>query len=112
MRKYTKESEIVFVWKGNTSLPSKNGSFPRDMLVLSVMTFSVDLPGQIATDLHGFFRAHSIGNGLFNFPQEALQFPCCGSLKEALNLYILYLVCQINKNKIIIVHELSYMLSV
>lgn len=53
----------------------KNGSFPQDMLVLSIMTLSVDLLRQIATDPHGFSRPHSIENGLFNFPQGVLSFP-------------------------------------
>lgn len=52
------------------------------MLVLSVMTLSADLLRQIATDPHGFSRAHSIGNGLFNFPQGALPFPRYASLKR------------------------------
>lgn len=35
-------------------------------------------PRQIATDPHGIFRSHSIGNGLFNFPVEAfaVSSPC------------------------------------
>lgn len=37
---------------------------------------------QIATDPHGFFRSHSIGNGLFNFPQGALSFPLSASLRR------------------------------
>lgn len=60
----------------------KNGSVPGDMLVLSIMTLDADLLRQIATDPHGFSRAHSIGNGLFNFPQGALPFPRYASLEK------------------------------
>lgn len=61
----------------------KNGPVPGDMLVLSVMTLTrAHLLRQIATDPHGFSRTHSIGNGLFNFPQGALPFPCYASLKR------------------------------
>ena len=73
---------ISYLSKGNTSFLLKNGSVPRDMLVLSIMTLSADLLRQIATDPHGFSRAHSIGNGLFNFPQGALPFPRYASLKQ------------------------------
>lgn len=76
------KGNILYISKGNTSLPLKNGSVPGDMLVLSVMTLSADLLRQIATDPHGFSRAHSIGNGLFNFPQGALPFPRYASLKR------------------------------
>lgn len=38
-------------------------------------------PRQIATDPHGFSRAHTIRNGLFNFPQGALPLPHHASLK-------------------------------
>lgn len=76
------KGNILYISKGNVSLPLKNGSVPRDMLVLSVMTLSADLLRQIATDPHGFSRAHSIGNGLFNFPQGALPFPRYASLKQ------------------------------
>lgn len=60
----------------------KNACVPWDMLVLSVMTLSVDLLRQIATDPHGFSRAHSIGNGLFNFPQGAVPFPRYASVRR------------------------------
>lgn len=63
-------------------LPLKNSCVPQDMLVLSVMTLGADPLRQIATDPHGFSRAHSIGNGLFNFPQGALPFPRSASLKR------------------------------
>lgn len=76
------KGNILCISKGNTSPPLKNGSVPRDMLVLSVMTLSADLLRQIVTDPHGFSRAHSIGNGLFNFPQGALPFSCNASLKR------------------------------
>lgn len=89
------KGEIFWISKGNTSLPLKNGSFPWDMLVLSVMTLSVDLLRQIATDPHGFSRAHSIGNGLFNFPQGALLFPRYASLKR--HPLCVYAVKKINK---------------
>lgn len=78
------KGNILYLSKGNTILPLKNGFVPRDMLVLSIMTLSVDLLRQIATDPHGFSRAHSIVNGLFNFPQGALPFPCNASLKRHL----------------------------
>lgn len=77
-----KKKEIFWVSKGNTSFHLKNGCVPRDMLVWSVMTLGVDLLRQIATDPHGFSRAHSIGNGLFNFPQGAVPFPRYASLKR------------------------------
>lgn len=60
----------------------KNARVPWDVLVLNVMTLSVDLLRQIATDPHGFSRAHSIGNGLFNFPQGAMPFPRYASLRR------------------------------
>lgn len=85
--RYQKRREIFYTYqKGNTILPLKNGFVPRDMLVLSIMTLGVDLLRQIATDPHGFSRAHSIGNGLFNFPQGALPFPRNASLKRHLGL--------------------------
>lgn len=84
-KRYCKEKREIFykyISNGTTSLLLKNGSVPQDMLVLSVMTLSADLLRQIATDPHGFSRAHSIGNGLFNFPQGALPFPRYASLKQ------------------------------
>lgn len=50
------------------SKANKNGSVPRGHAG----------PRQIATDPHGFFRSHSIGNGPFNFPVEAfaVSSPC------------------------------------
>lgn len=74
--------EIFYIYQREI----KNARVPGDMLVLSVMTLSADLLRQIATDPHGFSRAHSIGNGLFNFPQGALPFPCYASLKRHLLL--------------------------
>lgn len=70
--------EIFYIYQREI----KNARVPGDMLVLSVMTLSADLLRQIATDPHGFSRAHSIGNGLFNFPQGALPFPRYASLKR------------------------------
>lgn len=75
------------------------------MLVLSVKTFSVDIPRQIAADLHGSSRAHSIGNGLFNFPQEALQFPHWFPEKGTTFVFILL---KFKKNLTAIFCELSY----
>lgn len=77
-RKHKEKRGIFYIYQKGV----KNGSVPGDMLVLSVMTLSADLLRQIATDPHGFSRAHSIGNGLFNFPQGALPFPCYASLKK------------------------------
>lgn len=68
---------FIFIKKG-----IKKASLPGDMLVLSVMTLNADLLRQIATDPHGFSRADSIGNGLFNFPQGTLPFPRYASLKR------------------------------
>ena len=81
-RKQHKERRETFYIKRECKSPLKTGSVPRDMLVLSVMTLSADLLRQIVTDPHGFSRAHSIGNGLFNFPQGALPFPRNASLKR------------------------------
>lgn len=81
-REQDKERREIFYIKREYKSPLKNGSVPRDMLVLSVMTLSADLLRQIVTDPHGFSRAHSIGNGLFNFPQGALPFPRNASLKR------------------------------
>lgn len=91
---YLQEKEQGEKTLGNASLPLKNGSVPWDMWVWCIMTFSVDLLRQIATDPHGFSRAHSIGNGLFNFPQEALPFPHHASLKRH---FTLCCIGQINK---------------
>lgn len=77
-RKRKEIREIFYIYQKGI----KNGSVPGDMLVLSVMTPSADLLRQIATDPHGFSRAHSIGNGLFNFPQGALPFSRYASLKR------------------------------
>lgn len=87
-RKHKERREIFHMYQKGI----KNGSVPGDMLVLSVMTLSADLLRQIATDPHGFSRAHSIGNGLFNFPQGALPFPRYASLKRH---PLFGLVCQI-----------------
>lgn len=74
----TGRGEIFYIYKKGI----KKASLPGDMLVLSVMTLNADLLRQIATDPHGFSRADSIGNGLFNFPQGALPFPRYASLKR------------------------------
>lgn len=77
-REHKEEREIFYTYQ----MGIKNGSVPGDMLVLSIMTLCADLLRQIATDPHGFSRAHSIGNGLFNFPQGAVPFPHHASLKR------------------------------
>lgn len=74
----TSREEIFYIYKKGI----KKACVPGDMLVLSVMTLNADLLRQIATDPHGFSRADSIGNGLFNFPKGALPFPRYASLKR------------------------------
>ena len=63
---------------GNSSLPLKNSSVPRDMLVLSVMTLSADLLRQIATDPHGFFQGTLDWKWTIQFPTGSLAItPLC-----------------------------------
>lgn len=78
----SREGKYLYIYICIYQKGIKNGSVPGDMLVLSIMTLDADLLRQIATDPHGFSRAHSIGNGLFNFPQGALPFPRYASLEK------------------------------